>query len=163
MKDLNNYILEKLKINKDSMSNYIVKDGEPVLLVSLYIFTHTNKHTESSIQFYEYDEFNKTTLEGNFRAVFKLNKEGYLQLIENNNPTFRYLIAMPINKAISFMENTILKYEKSGKDKKINKEDLLNYFDEDIVNMPEEVIIDRMHTQRHLENTLEKLKNAKAE
>ena len=32
-----------------------------------------------------------------------------------------------------------------------------------IINMHEEVIIDRMHTQRHLENTLEKLKNAKAE
>ena len=40
MKDLNNYILEKLKINKDSMPNYIVKDGEPVLLVSLYIYTY---------------------------------------------------------------------------------------------------------------------------
>ena len=61
------------------------------------------------------------------------------------------------------MENTILKYEKSGKNRKINKDDLLNYFDEDIVNMPEEVIIEPQHTERHLESTLEKLKNAKAE
>ena len=162
MKTINNYILEKLKINKDSKPNYIVKDGEPVLLVSLYIFKYTNRPNESTIQFYEY-EFDKRKLEGNFHEVFKPNKEGYLQLIENTDPTFRYLIAMPRNKAISFMENTILKYEKSGKNRKINKDDLFNYFDEDIVNMPAEVIIEPQHTERHLENTLEKLKNAKAE
>ncbi len=162
MKTINNYILEKLKINKDSKPNYIVKDGEPVLLVSLYIFKYTNKPNESTIQFYEY-EFNKRKLEGSFHEVLKPNKEGYLQLIENTDPVFRYLIAMPRNKAISFMENTILKYEKSGKNRKINKDDLLNYFDEDIVNMPEEVIIEPQHTERHLETTLEKLKNAKAE
>ena len=163
MKTINNYILEKLKINKDSKPNYIVKDGEPVLLVSLFIFKYTSKPAESTIQFYEYEEFDKRKLEGNFHEVFKPNKEGYLQLIENNNPTFRYLIAMPRDKAISFMENTILKYEKSDKDRKINKDDLLNYFDEDIVNMPEKVIIEPQHTERHLETTLEKLKNAKAE
>lgn len=162
MKTINNYILEKLKINKYSKPNYIVKDGEPVLLVSLFIFKYTNKPNGSTIQFYEY-EFDKRKLEGNFHEVFKPNKEGYLQLIENNDPNFRYLIAMPRDKAISFMENTILKYEKSGKNRKINKDDLLNYFDEDIVNMAEEVIIEPQHTEKHLETTLEKLKNAKAE
>lgn len=160
MKTINNYILEKLKINKDSKPNYIVKDGEPVLLVSLFIFKYISKPNESSIQFYE-SEFDKRKLEGNFHEVFKPNKEGYLQLIENNDPNFRYLIAMPRDKAISFMENTILKYEKSGKNRKINKDDLLNYFDEDIVNIPKEVIIEPQHTERHLETTLEKLKNEK--
>lgn len=162
MKKINNYIMEKLKINKDSKPNYIVEDGERVLLVSLYIFKYISRPNQSSIQFYE-DKFNKRKLEDIFHEVFKPNKEGYLQLIENNDPTFRYLIAMPRNKAISFMENTILKYEKSGKNKKINKDDLLNYFDEDIVNMVEEVIIEPQHTERHLKTTLETLKNAKAE
>lgn len=167
MININSYIIEKLKIDKNSVPKYIPEEGDEVLIVRFKCFKYI-KGNQYKIDFYAGD-FKKNTLEGSYKASFKLNKAGYYQMISMEGTAEKFIVlAIPKDKGVSFMKNVILPYTINQGQRLIKKERLYDYLDTDeLIKMWElkdlneikGIMINEQHTQGHIERTLNSLED----
>jgi len=131
MKNLNNYIIEKLKINKDSKTEKYNVDDK-IIIISLTpntIFLHPigKIHTisENEIIYLSDKYYHKDTI--------YINSNGYAEHYYNRSDLPRWMrspdnakaLYLPISKGLEMIKKVFNNYNKSEKDNSL----LLNYFD----------------------------------
>ena len=165
MKQLNNYILEKLHLNKDTFMSPFT--GNRVFMLSS--FTYPNKNDPQclicyTLTLYKVNSFNGTELEyedsterNNERKIsnIKRNSNGFFETSITNNKS--YTLLLTVEQTIDFVEKTkkLLKHHYSYESV---KELLDNYFDVKSDYLPDENFFINEYTNAEINNFINQAK-----
>ncbi len=153
MINLNNYIIEKLKINKDSkIVKYNVDDK--IIIISLTpkaIFLHQIgkiKNISENEIIYVSDRYNH-------KDTISINSNGYAEHNYNRldlpyyiapNPDNIKALYLPVSEGLEVIKKVFNDYNKSKKDNSL----LLNYFDK----KDKSILLDNDHELRYIHNDM---------
>lgn len=129
MKNLNNYITEKLKLNKDTQSDVVFKNGDPIVRVAINHFYENDNADElvvnlindyseptllSFIKFAHDEQIifsrsdSKNTDSFSYEKNGFINSNGYYEYHSENKGTwFCWSVYLDLNGGISFLEELI--------------------------------------------------------
>jgi len=156
MRKIDTYIIEKLKLNKDSKAVHDnINTGDKVLVVTLLIHIYKRENT-CALQCYA-SNFQKDIIESGYRQPLKENTNGYLQMVSDLNPNVNIRMVLSKEDGIEFINDIIINCYNINE---LSKDKLSKYFDQKYLDMVDTVPLFNYPKLDHIENTLNKLKHA---
>lgn len=156
MRKIDTYIIEKLKLNKDSKAAHdTINTDDKVLMVTLLIRSY-KKENRASLQCYA-SNFQKNTVESHFKGPLKTNTNGYLQVVSDLYPNTDIRLVLPKEDGIEFINDIIINCYNIDE---LSKDKLSKYFDDKYINMVDTIPLFKYPKLDHIENTLNKLEHA---